>query len=235
MIVWVLAGVEAAALVLAILLGMSSSTKSGGIYSKVMHPRESTWGALRASGLAPLVLLIAYALTDEIAIEVIRLHLAGAPRPFTGGDAVAYHVSVALVLGWPCALACASWRVFAWPAQARAVSQHAVAWWAGVVAAMVYAHPVSRAGTGAILHGFEVLAVVAAVVPIPLAWRRPWGRPMVAVGLLVATECAVAAIGPWVRDVFRDWRFATSAYLLGFATLAGLLGRWLRRDRHDKA
>ncbi len=228
MIVWVLAGVEAAALVLACVLGGLATNRRAG-------NKPDRWQQIGANPILPLVLLIAYALTDEIAIEAIRLHLAGAPRPFTGGAAVAYHVSVGLVLGWPCALAVASWRVFAWPAQARAAAQYAVAWWASVLAALVVSHPVGRAGTAAILHGVEVLAVVAAVVPIPLAWRRPWGRAHVGVGLLVAVEVAVAMIGPWVRDVFRDWRFATSAYLLGFVTLAGLLGWWLRRDRHDKA
>lgn len=221
-----------------------------------MTPEAATWWALVAAEVTALVLaalvarrwtaageslnqwatvaVIAYALADELAVEAIRLHLAPVPRPFAGLSLALYQASNALVLGWPCVLAAASWRVFGWPHRARLAAQVIAAGWFGAWLVLVLGYPVGRLGTARVLQLVEIVVAVAAVVPIVGAWRRPWGRAHVGIGLLVAVEAAVATIGPWLRDVFRDWRLATVAYLVGFTALAVLCGVWLRRDRHSK-
>ncbi len=189
---------------------------------------------------APLVALLFVALVNELTIEAIRLHLAPVPRPFHGLHLALYHVSNGLVLGWPAALAASSWRVFHAPrfdTTTKRLRRPPPAGlliggaWLGWWLALVVAYPLPRASTARVLHAFEVGCVVAALAPIPLAWRRPWGVPHVGVGLLVCVEVAIAMIGPWVRDVFRDWPVATAGYLTGFSALTVYLGAVALRGR----
>lgn len=216
---WALVAVEAAALILAARL--ATFPEAGN--------KRRTWQQIAADPLAPLVALLAYALADEVIVEALHRLFVGVPRPFEPGwIRAAYHIETAIVLGWPACLAVASWRVFGWPKHLRpAVAVVEVTWGAWVLA-MALSHPMGRTDTAVALHAFELLAVVAALAPIPGAWRRPWGRQHVGVGLLVCVETAVATIGPFAQDVFRDWRVATVGYLVGFVALAGLLGWWLR-------
>lgn len=220
MIVWLLVAIEAVALALAVIVAAGCEIRRW-----LLNPR-SVVKSLADSALAPLIAVIAYALVDEVTIELVRLHLTGTARPFHGADRALYHATNGLVLGWPCCLAAASWRVFAWPAGARRVVPCVAACWAGVVVAMVTSYPIGRDGTALVLQVVEVAGVACAVVPIAGAWRRPWGRAHVGVGLLVAVEVAVALLGPWLRDVYRGWRLATCGYVVGFGALAGLLVWW---------
>jgi hypothetical protein len=223
---WALVAVEAAALALA--------------------TRQRARGD--TSPTVTLTALLALALVNELTIEAIRLHLAPVPRPFHGIHLALYHLSNALVLGWPATLAAISWRVFSSPRfdhttrrlrrpfPASTAALLIAGAWLGFLLALVAAYPLPRASTARVLHAFEVGCVVAALAPIPLAWRRPWGVPHVGVGLLVAVEVAIAMIGPWVRDVFRDWPVATAGYLTGFGALAAYLGAMaLRAPRHGAA
>ena len=59
---------------------------------------------------SPLVLLLTFALADELAQAALHAALDGAPRPLAGWARVGWHVSIALSLGWPAALAAACWR-----------------------------------------------------------------------------------------------------------------------------
>lgn len=204
--------------------------------------------AWRSPCARPLVALLFVALANELTIEAIHGALAGAPRPFAGTLRALYHLETALVLGWPATLAASSWRVFSSPRfdhrtrRLRRPFPSSLAAlliagaWLGWLLALVVAYPLPRASTARVLHAFEVGCVVAALAPIPLAWRRPWGVPHVGVGLLVAVEVAIAMIGPWVRDVFKTWEIASAGYLTGFGALAAYLGAMaLRAPRHGAA
>lgn len=174
-------------------------------------------------GAHVVVLLCAYALVDEALVEAgHRFVFAGAPRPFVGAVRVAYHLETAIILGWPALLAAASWRVFAWKVEGRPAFLAIGAAWAVVAAGLVVRFPVGRAWTARTLHGFELVAVAFAMVPVARAWRRPWGTAHASVLLLVAVELSVALIGPFVRNPFADWRLASLAYLIGFVSLAAL-------------
>lgn len=208
---WALVAVEAAALALAALL------------------------AWRSAAVRPLAGLVACALVNEVAVEAIRLHLAAAARPFAGLHLALFHLSHALVLGWPAALAAASWVVFAAPRfdlvtkrlrrplrSSLAVLLIAAAW-LGWLLALAFAYPLPRETTARVLHAFEAGCVAVALAPIPLARRLPWGVAHVGVGLLASVELAVAAIGPWARDPYRDWVVASAGYLVGFGSLSAYL------------
>ena len=217
---WALVAVEAAALALAARLTFRRP---------VDFPRRGQ--LLGGNPLLPLAALLFVALVNELTIEAVRLHLAPVPRPFAGLHLALYHLSNALVLGWPATLAASSWRVFSSPRfdhrtrrlrrpfPASTAALLIAGAWLGWLLALVVAYPLPRASTARVLHAFEVGCVVAALAPIPLAWRRPWGVAHIGVGLLVAVEVAIAMIGPWVRDVFADWPVATAGYLTGFSAL----------------
>lgn len=218
MILWsALVAAEVAALLLAV-----RARKTSGF-------RASLAGA-KTEDFLPV--LFAFALVDELAVEAIHRALVGAPRPFAGTARVLYHLETALVLGWPCLLAVTAWRVFG-PVAGRSrvlVVDTLASAYLGAVAALAALHPLSRSRTAAALHAAELVAVVASVAAIALAWRRPWGRPAVLVGVLVAVEACVALLGPWAHDVFADWsRLALVPYALGFGTVAGIQLSWIVR------
>ena len=66
--------------------------------------------AVRARVGHPLVVLLAFALLDELAVLGLHAILAHAPRPIAGWWRVPYHVETAFVLGWPCLLAAVCWQ-----------------------------------------------------------------------------------------------------------------------------
>jgi hypothetical protein len=249
---WALVAVEVAALVLAVrvgAMGPGSRKNAGDSHDRNPQVRVITAGRDGARlQVRPLAALLFVALANEVTIEAIRLHLAPVPRPFAGLHLALYHLSNGLVLAWPAALAVASWRCFSsprWDHRRRRIRRPVPAWWAGVIVAgcwcgfvlaLVVAYPLGRESTARVLGAFEGGTVVAALAPIPLGWRKPWGVAHVGVGLLVAVEVAIAMIGPWVRDVFTTWNVASAGYLAGFGALAAYLGAMtLRAPRHGAA
>lgn len=194
-------------------------------------------------------LLLAYALAADVAMAVIELHLAGLPRPFAGTARALYHLHTALGLGWPAALAAAAWRAFDGPAQetfeervARVRArgkrpptplppwQVVLAVWASWVATMVALHPMGRAETASCLRLAQAVGIGACFWAGARFWRRTWSRAAACVVVLVAVELALFFLGPWARDVFRDWdRLARAPYAIAFATVAALL--WTGRVR----
>lgn len=206
---------EAVALLGALLLARRCSLRRWFLHPDTFIPA--------CDGAHVVVMLCAYALADEVLLAAgHRWIFAGAPRPFAGLVRVAYHLETAIVLGWPAVLAAASWRVFAWKVDGRPAFLAIGACWAVVAAGLVVRFPVGRAWTARTLHGFELVAVAFALVPVARAWRRPWGTAHASVLLLVAVEMSVALIGPFVRNPFADWRLASLAYLIGFVSLAAL-------------
>lgn len=177
----------------------------------------------------PLSLLLAFALVDELAIRMLQsVVLEGAPRPFAGLARVAYHAETAFVIGWPAALAAASWAVFA---------RRRVPWigwaWAAVLAVLVMSYPLPRGWTAPVLHAVELAGIAAAAVPIWRAWTSdaPSSRPGIAVGLLVAVEVAVSLLGAWAHgsSVFTRWNeLARLPYVIGWTVLVVLLVSWWR-------
>ena len=182
----------------------------------------------------PSVTLIAFALGSDLLVAGGRaLLLDGAPRPFVGLARGWYHVETALVLGWPCALALAAWRLFTWaPRGWWKEAPPAVAWgsWLGVSVGLVLAHPLGRVRTAACLLVVEFVALAVVWLAVARGWRRPWTLPHVAVLVLAGVETSVALIGPWVRNPFADWHLARVSYLLGFSVVA-LLHVQKVRDR----
>ena len=72
--------------------------------------------AVRARVSRPLLALLTFALADEVAQAALHAALDGAPRPLAGWYRAGWHVSIALSLGWPAALArCAGATKFACP------------------------------------------------------------------------------------------------------------------------
>ncbi len=197
----------------------------------------------------PLVALLAYALAADVAMAVLERHLAGAPRPFVGSARALYHLHTALVLGWPAALTAATWAAFDGPRTetieervARVRRQRAQRrrppkpWqivavvWASWAASMAALHPLPRASTALCLRLEQAVGLVACVAAVVRFWRRRWTRAAIAVGVLVAVELALAFLGPWAHDVFRDWpRLARLPYALGFGAVAVLHVAWMRR------
>lgn len=188
-----------------------------------------------------VVLLVAYALVDEVMIEALHRFLFTDPdHPLRvaleryGWPARAgYHLETALFLGWPALLCAIAWSVFALLARARRARDLIFAAWLGAVVALVALFPLPVGWTKPTLHALEGLAVVAALAAVPGAWRRRWSSAHVALLLLVAIELTVATIGPFVRDPYRNWHLARLGYVIGFAALAGYQALELRRPLRD--
>lgn len=180
-----------------------------------------------------LPLLIAFALANDLTTEALHAWaFPGAPRPFRGGVRVGYHLETALVLGWPAALAAASWAAFQPALRARRAALAIGVTWTVLVGAMAALHPLDLPGSGAprtrfFLHAGELAGLAGAGAAIVRGWGRAWSRDAVAVGLLCAVELAVALLGPWAHDVFTSWtELARVPYLLGFIALSAVLLRW---------
>lgn len=184
---------------------------------------------------------------------VVELHLGTAPRPFSGTARALYHAHTALLLGWPAALVAASWAAFDGPV-AETFEERVARWrrrrekrpaplrpwqligavWASWVATMVALHPMTRVDTARCLRLAQAVGLVACAWALVRFWRRTWTREAVCVGVLVAVEVALAFLGPWAHDVFRDWpRLARLPYAIGFAAVGVLV--WIGEGRRNRS
>ena len=182
---------------------------------------------------------------------------ARGPRPREGLPLLAYHAADALVMAWPCALAWSCLRVFGEhetptvagrPVHFRFSSHERggktgstaadllAGVYLGAVVGLVALHPIGRVGTGRVLLGVELVALVVAGGAILSGWRRAvagratWTRQHGALLVLAPVELAVAVIGPFARpDVFSSWQVARWQYLIAFVLVAALLV-WPRRS-----
>jgi hypothetical protein len=207
-------------------------------------------------GGSPLVLLLAFAVVVDVLLAVGDCRVLGDPRAVLavvvpcvppaprGGLASAVRLAEqALAMAWPCALMVTSWRVFSGLRSRWAMGVAVCVWLvagAVLVLARPYGHPgddpaarVARAAFVArLLLAVELAAVAGGVVAVWRAWTpaRRWGSsPVHAAALvLLATEAAVATIGPFVRDPFSDWDAARALYVVGFVAVAGVLARGTR-------
>lgn len=186
-------------------------------------------GAVRTLRRTPVVALLAFGLaSDVLASAGGRWLLDGASRPFAGLARGWYHVETALVLGWPVALATAAWCVLVLPSRWYSEPAPALAWGAGLggLVLLVSAHPAPRGLVATVLLAVEAVSVAVAWLAVARGWRRPWGAAQMALVLLIPVETVVLILGPFGRDVFRDWpTLARIPYAVGFASVAAVLWR----------
>lgn len=188
--------------------------------------------ALRRVPRSPLVLLLLYALADEVLVEALhRWAFAGAPRPFAGGMKVLYFCETALVLGWPAGLAATSWQVSA-PLLPRSMRRDVGPMplvlggvHLGAVVGLAVAYPLPRARLASLLHAWEVLCVVLAWAGVRRGWRRAWGRVEVAIVVLVSCETMIATVGPFASDPFTRWWIGAVFYLVTWLAVVVVLAR----------
>jgi hypothetical protein len=185
-----------------------------------------------------LVLLLAFALVNDLAIEGLHIALQGAPKPFAGWLRLAYHVETALVLGWPAMLAATCWRAFAAPHPLRRPvvrprsAKRVLTAWGLTLAAFVTLYPLPKGWTKPLLTTWHLSMLTAATVAIRRGWGRQWTKPATLIGALVAVEIPLAILGPWGADVFADWeRLARLPYVLAFGSIAGVELWWVVSPR----
>jgi hypothetical protein len=218
--------------------------------SPVASRRAAGLPAFAASPFAPLVLLLAFALADELAQVALHAALDGAPRPLAGWYRAGWHVSVALSLGWPAALVLATWATKAacprslpgtdprlnrassapWPAQgrcerstARSVADILLGAYLGALAGLAIVYPPSRAGLRWTLLVWELACVTVAWWGLWRARRRTWGAAEVCLVVLVACESAVCIVGPFASDPFLRWWIARAFYLGAWGLVSAVL------------
>ena len=180
--------------------------------------------AWRRRSSRPLLLLLAFALLDELAVLGLHAILAGAPRPIAGLWRVPYHIENALTLGWPAALAATAqgqpWR------RLRAI----VGAYLGMLAGLILLYPIDAPGSGSprlrwILLAWEIACVALAWRGVWRARRRAWGAADVALVVLVSCETMVALVGPFASDPFTRWWIARAFYLAAWGAVIVLLAR----------
>lgn len=199
---------------------------------------------------SPLVLLLTFALADELAQLGLHAALDGAPRPLAGWDRAGWHVSIALSLGWPAALArCAGATKFAcpgslpgtesrlnrascapWPARgrcerstARSVADILLGAYLGTLAGLAIVYPPSRASLRWTLLAWELACVAVAWWGLWRARGRTWGAAEVCLVVLVACESAVCIVGPFASDPFLRWWIARCFYLGAWGLVSAVL------------
>ena len=179
--------------------------------------------------------LASYALADHLAIEAIRRHLLDYPsHPWHGRERALYHLATALSLGWPSGLAWAALRAFATTDGHRRQAELAPVAWAFAVATMAIFYPLPAGATAAVLQVWEGLAIAAGTVAIVRAWGHSWAHHRIAILLLLSVECAVATVGPFVRDPYEDWPLAQVAYSMGFVSVSACCVWWLAKGARWK-
>lgn len=215
-------------------------------------------GSIAASGESrkanrALLVLLAFALVDELAVEALHAWcFAGAPRPLAGWARLGWHVSIALSLGWPAALAWATWATKGacpgslpgtdsrlsrassapWPAQvrcerstARSVADILLGAYLGALAGLAIVYPPSRAGLRWTLLAWELACVALAWWGLWRARGRAWGAAEVCLVVLVACESAVVIVGPFASDPFLRWWIGGCFYLAAWVAVCGVLAR----------
>ena len=246
-----LVAVEVAAVGLAWRLDRDSlgSSNASGVRPKAPGPSFPVKGARGRY----LLWLLAFALADELAVEALHVFaFAGAPRPLAGWARLGWHVSIALSLGWPAALAWATWATKGacpgslpgtdsrlsrassapWPAQvrcerstARSVADILLGAYLGALAGLAIVYPPSRAGLRWTLLAWELACVALAWWGLWRARGRAWGAAEVVLVVLVACESAVVIVGPFASDPFTRWWIGSCFYLAAWGGVGVVLSR----------
>jgi len=177
--------------------------------------------AVRARVGRPVIALLTFALADELAQLCLHAALDGAPRPLAGWYRAGWHVSIALSLGWPAALAWAVMVDKSASEQRDGCGQSRVNRWGdpllgaylGTLAGLAIVYPPSRAGLRWTLLAWELACVAVAWWGLWRARARTWGAAEIVLVVLVACESAVCLVGPFASDPFTRWWIARAFYL----------------------
>lgn len=205
----VLVALEVAAVVLAVRAGWCrpNNRLSGGNSPDGPTPpkRDSDQGAWGRVLLSPIVVVLVYALADELAVEALHRWLFYGEHPVRAAierhgwpARLAYHVEVAIVLGWSALLAAAAWSAFADGNVTGAVDCHGGGKMSQGTTLPVFAPQVrgQKAKTSVrareLLFGSWLIAAggMAACYPLP----RGWTAPILHGVELLFVACALAAI-----------------------------------------
>ena len=197
---------------------------------------------------SPLVLLLTFALADELAQAALHAALDGAPRPLAGWHRAGWHVSIALSLGWPAVLVLATWATKTQspspigslgqtvgarglsaykPAERRTGGKPSTDFllgaYLGTLAGLAIVYPPSRAGLRWTLLAWELACVALAWWGLWRARGRTWGAVEVCLVVLVACESAVCIVGPFASDPFTRWWIARAFYLGAWELVSAVL------------
>lgn len=182
--------------------------------------------ALCVRGHRPVAVAVTYGLVADLAMRFLQVAwLEGAPRPFAGPARLAYHAEVALMVGWPCALALLAASIFR-PGRPGAVfTGWAPSWvpvgaWLGLVPGHILTFPLGGKRTAKLFFWVEIVALALAAFSVIRSWRTPWGRQHGAALFLLGTELVVVLLGPYISNIYRDWNLAKLLYTASFLTLA---------------
>jgi len=209
--------------------------------------------AVRARVGRPVLALLTFALADELAQLCLHAALDGAPRPLADWYRAGWHVSIALSLGWPAALAWACWRVnepqktngldlskpracllrqtpqcafqTSKDVSRRVFVNGLLGAYLGLLAGLAIVYPPSRAGLRWTLLAWELACVAVAWWGLWRARLRTWGAAEIVLVVLVACESAVVLVGPFASDPFVRWWIARAFYLGAWGAVCGVLAR----------
>lgn len=190
-----------------------------GILAMVILAGAAWRAAGRVASHRPVALAVSYGLGADLARRFLQIaFLAGAPRPFTGAARLLYHVDFTLMVGWPCALTLLTAAVFR-PRSALATGVPLGTWF-GLLAAHALVYPLGERQTQRVFFLVELLMLASAALTVAGTWSRRWRSPHGAVLFLLGTELVVVLLGPFVGNVFRDWRIAVVLYGSAFLALS---------------
>lgn len=174
---------------------------------------------------------VAAFLALSLAASLTRAALA----PIVDTSRAAYHVSQASFLLDLISLLAAAIATFWRPVYALAL----VPVWMLSVGALVlgydYADATALARFYLATEAVCVLGCVAVMAPVVAAWARSRAAPTIAhlcLALVVATELAGLALGPWRYGLWARWDLAQWSQVVLYATLTLLQGGVLLSGRH---
>ena len=207
------------------------------------------WRRWNDRSWTPLVALLTFALADELACLALHAALDGAPRPLAGWYRAGWHVSIALSLGWPAALAWAAQKTDGpgalcgvpepsirqgspprprtgcetGKARAEPSTDILLGAYLGALAGLAIVYPPSRAGLRWTLLAWELCCVALAWWGLARRWGATWGAVEMCLVVLVACESAVVIVGPFASDPFTRWWIARCFYLGAWGLVCGVL------------
>jgi len=204
----------------------------GALYILSVLAVASAWGLARRDRThRPVAVLLTLGLASDVAVRALQAFYLESARvrlgvsvPWTGTDRIVGHVSDAVVLLWPAALAGASIAVFLGWRPWLAVAGYVLA-----VVAFIVLHPIGGNGSLPLaLKAFNV-ASVAVAVGCAATWymktEKSGERPNTArAALLVLLPIELASLaGAW-RLGFAKWHLSQIAYLVMFSILVLIQG-----------
>lgn len=180
----------------------------------------------------PIAALLSLGLAAELAQRTLSVAVVGPLRgalgvdvPWTGWARAAGLLYDAVALTWPAALIAAALVVFA-----RRRPWAAFLVWGSAVAVFAALHPIAGNGSQARAYtAVQVLSVaIAAAMGLEWASRRttPATTAQLALAMIVIAEL-VSLFGAWRVGLFDGWPISQALYLVMFAIVALVQGRFL--------